>query len=72
MNHHIKIHPEHYNNVKAGTKTFEIRKSDRPYQKGDMVTLREYSLQMKEMVKALKVISDALPVEALKEAGEMK
>ncbi len=41
--HHIKIHPEHYNNVKAGTKTFEIRKSDRPYQKGDIVTLNEYN-----------------------------
>ena len=40
MNHHnIKILPEHYNNVKAGTKTFEIRDNDRAYQKGDKVTL---------------------------------
>lgn len=40
MNHHkLKIWPEHYNNVKAGTKTFEIRVNDRGFQKGDMVTL---------------------------------
>ena len=24
--HHLKINPEHYYNVKDGTKTFEIRK----------------------------------------------
>lgn len=40
MNYHeLKIHPEHYNNVKAGTKTFEIRKNDRAFQKGDTVKL---------------------------------
>lgn len=43
MNHHtIKILPEHYNNVKAGTKTFEIRNNDRAYQKGDTLTLTWY------------------------------
>lgn len=40
MNHHkLKLLPEHYNNVLAGTKTFEIRKNDRAYQKGDFITL---------------------------------
>lgn len=40
MNHHfLKIYPEHYNNIKDGTKTFEIRKNDRAFQKGDKVTL---------------------------------
>lgn len=40
MNHHrLKILPEHYNNVQAGTKTFEIRKNDRAFQKGDTVDL---------------------------------
>ncbi len=37
--HSLKIHPEHYNNVKDGTKTFEIRKNDRGFQKGDKVSL---------------------------------
>lgn len=37
--HDLKIHREHYNNVRAGTKTFEIRKNDRAFQKGDIVTL---------------------------------
>ena len=41
MNHHeLKILPQHYNNVKAGTKTFEIRKNDRAFQKGDTVKLK--------------------------------
>lgn len=40
MNHHrLKIYPEHYNNVKSGTKTFEIRDNDRGFQKGDLVTM---------------------------------
>lgn len=43
MNHHeLKIAPEHYNNVKAGTKTFEIRINDRAFQKGDTVSLMKY------------------------------
>ena len=37
--HELKINPVHYNNVKAGTKTFEIRKNDRVFQKGDNVIL---------------------------------
>lgn len=43
MNKHcLKIHKEHFNNVKAGTKTFEIRNNDRAFQKGDSVLLREF------------------------------
>jgi hypothetical protein len=41
--HHIKILPEHYHNVKIGTKTFEIRNNDRAYQKFDVVVLHYYS-----------------------------
>lgn len=37
--HDLKIWPEHYNNVKSGTKTFEIRVNDRGFQKGDLVNL---------------------------------
>lgn len=41
MNHHdLKIYIEHYNNVRARTKTFEIRKNDRAFQKGDTVSLK--------------------------------
>lgn len=42
MRHDLKIHPVHYQRVRAGTKTFEIRKNDRSYQKYDEVTLREW------------------------------
>lgn len=38
-NHDLKINPVHYNNVIQGTKTFEIRKNDRAFQKGDKVAL---------------------------------
>jgi hypothetical protein len=38
--HELKILPQHYANVAAGTKTFEIRNNDRAFQKGDTVVLR--------------------------------
>ena len=40
--HEIKIAPIPYEQVKAGTKTFEIRLNDRDYQKGDRVRMRWY------------------------------
>ena len=43
MNYHkLKILQEHYNNVRSGTKTFEIRVNDRAFQKGDTVCLQLY------------------------------
>ena len=43
MNHHnLKIYLQHYRNVRSGTKTFEIRKNDRAFQKGDTVTLMAF------------------------------
>jgi len=66
MNHHsLKIAPEHYNNVAAGTKTFEIRVNDRAFQKGDTVTLRhfEYNLYTDGMELKFK-IGDAYPIDA--------
>ena len=42
MHHKLKIHPQHLERVIAGTKTFEIRKNDRVFQKGDLITLHEY------------------------------
>ena len=40
--HRLKILPVHYENVRAGTKTFEIRVNDRAFQKGDRVELVLY------------------------------
>ena len=41
MNHILKIWPEFYDLLDA--KHFEVRKNDRHFQKGDTVTLREWS-----------------------------
>lgn len=40
--HHLKIAPEYYNQVRLGVKTFEIRKNDRDFQVGDTLLLKEY------------------------------
>lgn len=40
VTHELKIHKTHYDRVLNGTKTFEIRKNDRFFQKGDTVKLR--------------------------------
>lgn len=43
MTHEIKILPEHYDKLRAGVKTFEVRKDDRGYSVGDTLLLREWS-----------------------------
>lgn len=43
--HDLKIRPEYYNPVSAGTKTFEVRKNDRGFLTGDYLILREYAQQ---------------------------
>jgi len=40
--HNLKIQTEYFEVVKNGTKKFELRKDDRNYQVGDLITLREY------------------------------
>lgn len=40
--HDLKLHPEYYEAVILGVKTFEIRKNDRNYKVGDKVILHEY------------------------------
>ena len=42
MVHSVKIEPQHYEAVKNGTKTFEIRKNDRDYRVNDYIALNEY------------------------------
>lgn len=42
MNHILKIWPQYFARVKDGSKTFEVRKNDRGFQKGDTVLLAEW------------------------------
>lgn len=41
--HALKIQPKYFTEVLHGKKKFELRKDDRGYQVGDLVTLQEYS-----------------------------
>ena len=45
MTHHLKIQPEYYEAVLAGTKRFEVRKDDRTprYAVGDTLILEEFA-----------------------------
>lgn len=40
--HELKTWPVYFRRVCAGDKTFEVRKSDRDFQIGDFLTLKEY------------------------------
>lgn len=40
--HELKTHAAYFEAVKRGWKTFEVRRDDRGFQKGDMVTLLNY------------------------------
>ena len=48
MIHALKEHPEHFNNVISGKKTFEVRKNDRDFHEGDLLALNEYDPEKKE------------------------
>lgn len=43
MTHALKTWPEYFSLIKDDTKTFELRKDDRPFEIGDTVILQEYS-----------------------------
>lgn len=43
MLHDLKIDPEYIDDIKFFEKGFEIRKDDRPYEKGDYLWLRGWS-----------------------------
>lgn len=45
MIHALKEHPEHFNNVISGKKTFEVRKKDRDFHVGDLLALNEYDAE---------------------------
>lgn len=42
MTHALKTWPEYFKAIVDGTKTFEIRKEDRPFKVGDVLLLQEY------------------------------
>jgi hypothetical protein len=40
--HHLKVSPTYFHDLWNGNKTFEVRRNDRAFQKGDLVVLQEY------------------------------
>jgi hypothetical protein len=49
MNHALKADPKPFNEVIAGTKTFEIRLNDRDYKVGDIITGTETKYSAEDM-----------------------
>jgi len=48
MHHYLKIEPKYFRAILNGDKNFEIRENDRDFQKGDIVTLKEYEYKYNE------------------------
>lgn len=48
MIHDLKIFPNYFHDVRIGIKTFEIRRDDRNFKKGDILKLREWDPLNKE------------------------
>lgn len=40
--HELKTWPEYFERIADGTKTFEMRRNDRGFQRGDLLILREF------------------------------
>lgn len=47
MTHALKTWPEYFKLIQAGTKTFELREADRPFEIGDKIILQEYDINSK-------------------------
>lgn len=43
MIHELKVWPEHFELLRTGMKKFEIRRSDRPFEIGHILSLQEWS-----------------------------
>ncbi len=43
MIHEVKCRPEYFAALADGTKPFEVRKKDRPYQAGDILAVNEFA-----------------------------
>ncbi len=48
MTHALKTWPPFFKLIEVGDKTFEIRKDDRNFKKGDLLLLQEYDNEKKE------------------------
>lgn len=48
MTHELKTWPGYFEEIFMGHKTFEIRKNDRDFKKGDILILKEYIPSTKE------------------------
>ncbi|OMC79582.1 hypothetical protein BK125_04695 [Paenibacillus odorifer] len=46
--HHVKIFPHYYEDVRSGIKKFEIRKDDRDYRVGDELYLNEFDPELND------------------------
>jgi ASC-1-like (ASCH) protein len=46
--HNLKTWPEYFRSVWDGSKTFEVRKSDRNFKVGDSMILQEWDPSLKE------------------------
>ena len=42
MTHALKTQPQFFSAISSGEKTFEVRKSDRPFQVGETLLLQEW------------------------------
>jgi hypothetical protein len=42
MIHELKTIPPYFDDVLSGEKTFEVRRNDRPFNKGDLLALNEF------------------------------
>lgn len=42
ITHRVKLHPKYFDRIRSGQKRFEIRKNDRDYQVGDMLSMYPY------------------------------
>lgn len=47
MVHNLKTWPEYFDAIYSGEKTFEVRKNDRNFQKGDVLILEEWDNKRK-------------------------
>lgn len=47
MTHALKTWPPFFEAIESGSKTFEVRKADRPFKVGDKILLQEYDMEEK-------------------------
>lgn len=43
MRHELKTWPEYFESILSGDKTFEVRKNDRDFKVGDIISLKEWN-----------------------------